>query len=250
MKSVPYLSFIVVYYGLRLLSTASPGLNFYIEFLNVGQGDSIVMNIPRYGYIVIDTGPDYQSNYLSARKSAFPICQIKSVIITHYDSDHSAGLERVLKYCRNTKIYNSISQGDTLRFGDTYLYILSPPEVDLTREENDDSIIVLLKHDSFEALLVGDAGLEVLEGLSSTVNDLSENGTINGGLDVYKVSHHGSKYNNSFKLINSLKPNNCIISVGKNTFGHPSLEVIKDLNDAGCKVYRTDVDGSVTFFSR
>jgi len=57
---------------------------------------------------------------------------------------------------------------------------------------------VLLKHDSFEALLVGDAGLEVLEGLSSTVNDLSENGTINGGLDVYKVSHHGSKYNNSF----------------------------------------------------
>jgi competence protein ComEC len=98
---------------------------------------------------------------------------------------------------------------------------------------------MLLTRGNFETLLTGDAGLEVLEKLP--LIDLA-------GLDVYKVSHHGSKYNNSFELINQLKPRYCIISVGKNNFGHPAQEVLADLKKSNCKVLRTDQDGTIVLY--
>ena len=250
MKLIPYLSFILLYYLIRILILTPQNGVFSISFLNVGQGDSIVINIPKYGQVMIDTGPDYQANYLSARESWFPICQIKSVIITHYDSDHSGGLNRMSNYCKKLKNYNNIKNGDTLHFGDTYLHVLNPAVEDISREENDDSIVILLDKGSFEALLTGDAGTAIVEELLPKIEAYTKDYVVNNGLDVYKVSHHGSKYNTNFDIIRRLKPTSCVIPVGKNNFGHPSKEVISYLKDSGCRVYRTDLEGSVTFYGR
>lgn len=250
MRLFPYTVFIVGYYLVRILICLPQNGKFYISFMNVGQGDSFVINIPSYGQVLVDTGVDYQSNYLSARTSPFPVCNIKSVFITHYDGDHAGGLERISKFCRNIAIYDNLSYGDVVDFDAVKLYVLSPLKKNSTHQENDDSLVMLLKYYDFETLLTGDAVLDMLEPVSKIIGDYKNKGIILGGLDVYKVSHHGSPYNNSKNLVDALKPVYCIISVGKNNYGHPSKDVIQDLADAGCVVQRTDKDGTITFTSR
>jgi len=249
-KLFPYIIFVVGYYLLRMLVSLPQSNGFYISFLNVGQGDSFVISIPNYGKVLVDTGVDYQSNYLSARASPFPVCNIKSVLITHYDGDHAGGLERISKFCRDITVYDNLSNGDVVDFGSVKLYVLSPPRKNSTHQENDDSLVMLLKYYDFETLLTGDAGLSVLGPVSKIINNYKDKGIILGGLDVYKVSHHGSPYNNNKSLVDILKPKYCVVSVGKNNYGHPSKKVIQDLAGAGCVVQRTDENGTITFTSR
>jgi len=239
MKLIPYLVFIVLYYIVRATVVLPANQSFYLAFLNIGQGDSIVINSPGYGAFMVDTGFNYQANYLSARRSVFPVCRLKLVFITHYDFDHAGGLDRMLRYCRDIKIQDNLSSGDQLDLGSVKLEVLSPAKKDSSHEENDDSLVMLLSHGDFKAMLTGDAGTNVLETAFSGVT---------GHLDVYKVSHHGSKYNTSIDIIDKLQPKICIISVGRNTFGHPSPDVLRYLNSGGCKVYRTDLDGTVVLY--
>lgn len=239
MKIFSYGIFVLVYYCIRALIVLVSNSNFYMAILDVGQGDSFVINIPSYGRLLVDTGFNYQASYMSARGDISPFCQLKSVFITHFDRDHVGGLDRLTRYCKNINVFDNLSKGDSLKFGDASLSVLNPPEKNSSHEENDDSIVMLLTRGNFKALLTGDAGLEVLERLPPV--DLAN-------LDVYKVSHHGSKYNNSFALINQLKPRYCIISVGKNNFGHPAQEVLEDLKKSNCKVLRTDQDGTIVLY--
>jgi competence protein ComEC len=250
MKPVPLAIFVVVYYLLRTLALLAQRDKFSISFLAVGQGDAFVVDIPNYGHIMIDAGPDYQSNYLSARKSALPVCTIKGIFITHYDGDHSGGLERVRRFCPDITIYDNLKRGDVISFDSVKLYILSPPDRNPARDINDNSLVMLLKYDDLEVLMTGDAGLSMLQAVSSSVGYYVGVGLITDGLDVYKVSHHGSRYNSSKSLFETLRPKNCIISVGRNNYGHPSKAVINELAGLGCTVYRTDKDGSITFTGR
>ena len=249
MKLFPYIVFIVGYYLLRMLILLPRNTEFYISFLDVGQGDAFVINIPSYGQVLVDTGPDYQSNYLSARAAVFPVCTLRAVFVTHYDSDHAGGLNRINSFCRDLVVYDDLKLGDVMGYGITKVYVLSPPDRNPLRDVNDNSLVLLVKHRDFEALLAGDAGLGMLEPVSKIVDGYKHRGLISGDLDVYKVSHHGSRYNSSKDLVRGLKPKRCVISVGKNNYGHPSKVVIQDLSDAGCLVQRTDVAGSITFYS-
>jgi competence protein ComEC len=246
----PYAVFIAAYYLVRALFCLSQGNDFYVSILNVGQGDSIVVNIPNYGLVLVDAGIDYQSNYLSARALTLPLCGIKSVFITHYDRDHAGGLERLRKFCPELAVYDNLSYGDVVTFGAVRLYILSPAKKDSTHQENDDSLVMLLKYRDFEGLFTGDAGLSVLEPLVTVVDSYKRRGIVSGDLDVYKVSHHGSPNNNSKRLLDGLKPTYCVISVGKNNYGHPGKAVLKDIADAECLIQRTDEDGTISYTSR
>jgi len=248
MKSLYYLVFISTWYLLRFLFVLNDRF-FYVSFLDVGQGDAIVINVPRLGQLLVDTGADYQSNYMYARGRVFPNCAIKSVFITHYDNDHSGGLQRILRFCRGATVYDNLSRGDVLVFNDVRVYMLSPKDKGSTHQENDASLVMLVKYNDFEALLTGDAGLSVLEAALPVVNDLKESNVINGVLDVYKISHHGSLHNSSLQLLDLLGPLNCVVSVGRNNYGHPSKEVLGAAVSVGCVLYRTDQDGSVTFAS-
>ncbi len=239
MRLLPYLFFIFGYYVIRATLLLPVSREFYLAFLNVGQGDSIVIHSPDYGSAMVDTGYNYQANYLSARRSVFPICQLKTVIITHYDQDHVGGLDRVLRYCPTTPVADNLARGDLLALGSTRLAVLSPAVKNLSHEENDDSIVILLTRQDFTALLTGDAGTAVLETALSGLETY---------VDVYKVSHHGSKHNTSLNLLNKIRPKLCVISVGRNNFGHPSPDVLRDLKLVGCRTLRTDLDGTIVLY--
>jgi competence protein ComEC len=218
--------------------------------LDVGQGDAFVINIPEYGRVMIDTGADYQSHYLAARKAVFPRCDITSVFITHYDSDHAGGLARLNRYCRALPVYDTMQYGDVVHLGTTTkLYVLSPPDSNPLRTINDNSLVFLLKHREFEALLTGDAGLAVLEPVAKLIADYKKQGLLAGDLDVYKLAHHGSSYNTSAYLLEALHPVRCVVSVGRNNYGHPSSHVIQAAVAVGCLLHRTDTDGTLTLTS-
>ena len=101
-----------------------------------------------------------------------------------------------------------------------------------------------MDYGEFEMLLTGDAEIESLSKL-----DLSFlSSKIENGLDVYKASHHGAKNAHYLPLIQQLNPINCVISVGSNnTYGHPNSNVLADLTTYCKNLFRTDIDGDVTF---
>jgi len=110
---------------------------------------------------------------------------------------------------------------------------------------NNCSLVFLLKNNDFRALLTGDADKEVL----SKINELKEgNGEFDfreKPLDLLKAPHHGSKHSLSTTLLYQLKPKMAVISVGKNSFGHPASEILKILRDEDIKILRTDKNGEV-----
>ena len=104
--------------------------------------------------------------------------------------------------------------------------------------ENDSSSVIYLKYNDYKFLFIGDAGVGREKDILDKYN-LSD-------IDALKVGHHGSKTSSSKELINEIKPNYSIISVGKNNrYGHPNKEVLDNLDDS--KIYRIDQVGSIMF---
>ncbi len=267
-KITPYAFFIFLFYLVKYVTAFHQTNNFFIAFLDVGQGDAFVINIPQYGMILVDTGANYQSDYLSAKFSPSPTCNIRAVFITHYDMDHSGGLARLTRHCTDLQVIDQLSAGDSITFPGGSISALNVkrasealrpkgrsflsrkiPSISVINDgallenkseasKNDQSLILLLEYRSFRALLTGDAGAGVLlEALAKKKL---------GKIDVYKVPHHGSIHNHDVRIINLIKPSYCIISVGRNSYGHPSNTVIADLRSSNCQVFRTDLDGTVT----
>lgn len=110
---------------------------------------------------------------------------------------------------------------------------------------NDYSVVLLLKNNDFRALLPGDGDVEVLSKIPELKEGFGEVDLIAEGLDLLKVPHHGSKHSLSPTLIDQLSPKTAVISVGKNSFGHPAEEIIKILRDKDIEIKRTDKDGEV-----
>ena len=103
---------------------------------------------------------------------------------------------------------------------------------------NDSSSVIYLKYNDYKFLFIGDAGVGREKDILDKYN-LSD-------IDALKVGHHGSKTSSSKELINEIKPNYSIISVGKNNrYGHPNKEVLDNLDDS--KIYRIDQVGSIMF---
>ena len=126
-----------------------------------------------------------------------------------------------------------------IRVGMIYLDILHPSEDFVSNKTNDYSIVTLLRYNKFKAIFTGDLELNISE-------DLFERDKIEP-VDYIKISHHGSKNGTSEKLVQILKPNVAIISVGKNSYGHPNEEVINLLKKYNIKILRTDEIGDIVY---
>ena len=145
------------------------------------------------------------------------------------------GLEQdLIKVLDKKKIpyYSCIKQ---LNIDDNKLYFLNNKDYG---NENDNSSVIYTELNNHKFLFMGDAGIEVEEGLIEKYN-LND-------IDVLKVGHHGSKTSSSENFINEISPKYSIISVGKNNrYGHPNKDILNNLE--GSKIYRTDEDGSIMF---
>ena len=239
----------------------------YVMYLDVGQGDSALINI-NDNTTLIDTGgqiqiKDQEYKYKIAKNKLVPylnsvgIKKLDNLVLTHGDADHMKEalylvnhfkIKQVVFNCgeyndlekelikvldkKKIKYYSCINE---LNIDDNKLYFLQTKEYD---NGNDNSNVIYTELDGYKFMFMGDAGVEKEKDILEKYN-LSN-------IDVLKVGHHGSGTSSSKEFIKEIKPKYGVISVGKNNrYGHPNKEVLNNLSDS--KIYRTDQDGSIMF---
>lgn len=254
--------------------------NLHLVFCDVGQGDAILATY-RKTQVLIDGGPNDQVLECLSQHLPFWDRTIELVVLTHPEADHLTGLVSVIeRYNVKQIVSNSLiadssvfgklreevitkkipvfspKYGDKIKMANLELKILYPEEKlgsELVWREPDDpqilgltsyagkfnetAIVSLLSFGNFDALLTGDIGAK-----QEALLDLAH-------VEVLKVAHHGSKYSTGEDFLDKLQPALAVISVGKNSYGHPTSEVLKRLTDLGIKVLRTDQDGEIEIVS-
>ena len=241
--------------------------------IDVGQGDSILIELPHSQNVLIDTGGKnkYKITKWKKRKKeysiskdtiipllkSFGIKKLSVLILSHGDYDHigeainlvnNFKIEKVIFNCGE---YNDLEQKlikvldkkkiqyysciKELSIDENKLYFLQTKEYD---NENDNSNVIYTDLNGYKFMFMGDASMLTEKEIMNKYN-LSN-------IDILKVGHHGSNTSSSKEFINKINPKYSIISVGKNNhYGHPNKEVLDNLINS--KIYRTDKDGSIMF---
>ena len=264
-KNKYYLSFIL--FIIVFIDMIVPYLdsNGYVYFFDVGQGDSSLVISPyRKDIILIDTGgvvsyvsEDWMNrerfyvsdNVVSFMKS-IGIKSIDLLILSHGDSDHALEVDNIVEDINieclklNLGSINKL-ENNSIKLIDTCLYepknmLLKYLNSDVYDNENDNSLLTYMKIYSTSILSLGDASSKVEEKLISKYRI--------SNIDIFKLSHHGSKTSSSYKFLNSIKPKIGVISSGRNNrFNHPSKETINTLNKLSINYLNTQEEGSIKF---
>lgn len=210
-----------------------------IYFVNVGQGDSILIQ-NRNNIVMIDTGGnisfDMASEVLIPFLRRHEIKHIDALITTHNDFDHAGAVSSLIS---NFKVnnYYTCEDFDFYEIGDIKLKNLNKYKAS---DENDNSLVFNLSFLSSKFLLMGDASVNVEKYLIENNLDIDA--------DYLKVGHHGSKTSTSDEFLRLVSPKEAIISVGRNNkYGHPNKEVINRLNKYKVKIRRTDEEGTIVY---
>lgn len=248
-------------------ATAAPG-ELSVTFLNVGQGDAILIETPDGIQVLIDGGRDATVlRELSREMGAFDRT-IDMIVATHPDMDHIGGLVDVLARYDVAQILLTENESDTAvsdafqegsrsegaeriyaRAGQefalgasTTLRVLFPRSDPSALEANDSSIVVQVSYGDFDVLLTGDASSRIEEYLVTTYGDSLKS-------EVLKFGHHGSKTSTSDFFLGAVAPEYGVVSAGAdNTYGHPSQDVLDSAEEYGVSVVETK-DGAMTFLS-
>ncbi len=238
-----------------------------ITFLDVGEGDAILISQGAH-QILIDGGRDGRDLlYRLGRHVPFWDRRIEVVIATHPDADHIGGLVTLMRTYRIGQVLTTGAESDTdisrlfrkaadqsapdrqekifrgaiirlPRGGEIVAeYPLAPVE-GMPENTNASSLVLRFTYGETSFLLTGDLPQEeaALPGEQPVT--------------VLKVSHHGSKYSTSDAFLDLVQPKEAVISVGENKYGHPGVEVLERLARRGTAIYRTDLDGDVTYTCR
>ncbi|MEX0992611.1 MAG: ComEC/Rec2 family competence protein [Solirubrobacterales bacterium] len=215
--------------------------HFSATFIDVGQGDAILMRTPRGGAVLVDCGPPEAS--VTAKLRSRGVARLDLVVLTHPQRDHVGGCADVLESIPAAKLVGvgaahaaPAHAGQTFVIDGLRLRVLSPARDYDPRagEPNDQAVVLLASYAGFDMLLPADAESDVTGAL-----DLP-------ALDLIKVAHHGSADEGLSALLERTRPRIAVIEVGaSNPYGHPAASTISELATVP-KVYRTDRDGDVT----
>lgn len=235
-----------------------------VHFLDVGQADSILLELPNGQAMLIDAGTNRAGATVCDAVRAQGISRLDYVVGTHPHEDHIGGLDDVIKSFDIGKLYMPKVQNNTKTFEDVLdaaaekgLKIITAkagvhvtdggglsidmlaPVGETYDELNNYSAVIKVVFGNTAFLFMGDA------------EELAEQ-EITGDVqaDVLKVGHHGSKTSTSDAFLKRVNPQYAIIQCGKdNSYGHPSQETVDKLTEAGIQIYRTDQDGTVRIIS-
>jgi len=249
--------------------TRWPGGGWDVANCDIGQGDSSVINLGNHRAIVIDVGPDAALE--DACLKALGIKEIPLLILTHFHADHVEGLPGLLKrrsvgqvwvsnntdpIFESTRVQswlkginvNVVTRGMQTGLSGVAIKILWP----LTSTQqfasnpgdgssiNNSSIAAMISTKDYSFFAAGDLEPPVQEILRADVTHV----------DIYKVCHHGSKYQDPEFMAN-LSPAIAMISVGTgNTYGHPAPQTVAALTRLGARVVRTDTDGAIAISAK
>lgn len=249
----------------QIADGASENRKLSVYFLPVGQGDSEFIELPGGVKILIDGGPPDALVLKNLDKILSPRDRYLDIVaLSHVQLDHFGGLIEVLKrYDVGVFVWNgvpgettaadylmevikeknisliSLAAGDVIRYDGSDVKVLWPLSADAIKTNlNETALVLELESNGKRALFTGDIGVK------------TENRIIADNLDkidILKVGHHGSKFSSSANFLNALKPKAAIIEVGKNSYGHPTPEVLNRLADIGAQIFRTDRDGLIKF---
>ncbi|WP_060904500.1 ComEC/Rec2 family competence protein, partial [Streptomyces scabiei] len=244
--------------------TGWPPPGWRLVMCDVGQGDATVLAAGEGAGVVVDVGPD---PVLADRcLTALGITEIPLVVLTHFHADHVMGLPGVLRgravgaiaatafeepaeqaafvreeaAARRIPLTRAVA-GEERRTGSLTWRVLWPPGDAPTPDgPNDASVTMLVRSSGLTLLLLGD-----LEPPGQRELARSPEAAALGAVDVLKVAHHGSAYQDP-GLIRAMAPRLALISVGAdNPYGHPAPGTVAALRAGGATVLRTDEDGAI-----
>lgn len=238
----------------------------FVRVIDVGQGDSILIYSNGYSAL-IDTGLPEAANAVCKELDACGIKQIDILLLTHLDNDHTGSVDRITELY---KVQNLIlpelsveseglgtaelainriaksggnvcqaAQGMHAQIGEFEITVLA--NFSNMQSENNRSIVTCAKIADKKFLLTGDIESKAEKEL------LKEN--LNLKADVLKVGHHGSSSSSTQDFLKAVRPRYAAISVGAdNMYGHPHNEVLAAFEKIGSKIFRTDLNGNITFY--
>ena len=248
-----------------------------ITVFDVGQGDCILVQAPSGRTVLIDGGgmPGQEaSGYDIGREVVVPglmargVREIDVLMVTHPDEDHIGGLAAVVEAvpvgmvldpmlpCDSEsyrRLYDEIegrdlkahraTEGQRLNLGDgIYADVLNPPEprlADTGSDDNNNSVVLRLVYDDLSVLLAADIDRVGAMRMARLGDDVRST--------ILKVPHHGSPEPAAPEFLDAVKPELAVISVGAdNPYGHPSEEMLRELERVGAKIMRTNEMGAVT----
>jgi len=247
------------------------------SFIDVGQGDALLVEFPDGRNMLIDAGPSSQ-RYDTGRRTVVPflkrrgISTVDLLVVTHPDNDHMGGAHAVFdqldvrrvvdcgqptgsttyqQYLLDVKEehcpYESVRAGRMFTdFAGARLYVVSPhgsySGIDTSHRPeflNNSSVVIKLQYGSVSFLLTGDAEMDAEREMASSYGDFLRS-------NVLKVGHHGGITGSSEEFLNLVKPVDAVISVGRNNrFHHPSLMITRRLQQLNAQVWRTDEQGAI-----
>ncbi len=248
--------------------------DFKVAYLDVGQGDGILVKSENGTNILIDGGSSDNSSVgeyvLMPAIKYYGMATLDYVFVSHGDSDHISGIEYLLE-TEHTGI--TIKNLVVAKYGDmeslseliklakennvNIIYMdagqklteengiliecLFPTSGSTYSDSNNSSMVLEMEYQGKSFLFTGDIGEESEAQILDTY--------VNLNCDVLKVPHHGSKYSSTSEFLNAISPEAAIISCGlNNSYGHPADETLERINDAGAEIYRTDKHGAIIMY--
>ena len=258
--------FVLAFFSTQIILPDNRIDTFEIHFVDVGQGDAILLRDPDGYDILIDGGlPQQEQNYkLNRYLKTAGVRNLTAVFLTHPHLDHYGGLIQVLEefpvnyffttgvesraqsYLKLLEIieyleidYRTVHRGDMIRIGEIIIDVLHPREDFLVGSFNNLSLVFEVDLQGLKILLTGDIERE-------TEAEMVRQNLLNQ-VDILKVAHHGSATSSSADFLRIVDPAVAVIQAGKNNIFHPAPEVIARLEDGDIQIFRTDKDGDVVF---
>ena len=252
MLALPFVAFCVC-----AIVVMSEKKELSVTFIDVGQGDSAVLELPDKNTLVVDTGSTGREvagylRYLGKR-------DIDALVLTHSHSDHTGGMAYLMKRFTVKELWDSgrisyppelhinasrrtLARGDIVEEAAYRIMVLHPYKEFYSlsdksdSEENNSSLVLKVMGKTRSFLFAGDVEEEAEEDIAHLKGWLPA--------DVIKIPHHGSKSSAQDGFLSKVSPSIAVISVGRdNSFGHPTRETLEKLADI--KIFRTDQDGAV-----
>ncbi len=243
---------------------ASALKNLVVHYIDVGQADSIFIELPNSETLLIDAGNEENGPQIVNYIKALGYNKINYLVATHPHADHIGGMAYVVnnltigtiympKVATTTQTYADLltaiaSKGLTVTTAkagvsliniNDFKVVMLAPNKDQYDDLNNYSAVIKITYKNNSFLFMGDA------------EELSEN-EITGDVsaDVLKVGHHGSSSSTGQTFLNKVNPKYAVISVGAdNDYGHPAQTTLDKLTAIGATIFRTDKDGTVIFTS-
>ena len=251
-----------------------PKNKLYINFVDVGQGDCMLIRYNGMNFLIDSGGGISAEDYDVGKNTLLPylidrkVYKIDYIIVSHFDADHCRAFLHVMKYIKvknaiiakqfkNSRMYSEfleiankkkiniiyVKENDHFKFKDFRIDIYNPnDEAIMENVMNNNAILNMLRFGRINILCTGD-----LEKIAedAIITRYSNSNVLKA--DILKVGHHGSITSTSDDFLKLIMPRMALIGCGKNNkFGHPNQFILNKLSAIGCKIYRTDLNGEIS----